>query len=82
MFFERSDFTQNVKINLDTRTDNGQKKGPEGNNTKFLGRRTLAEGRPTSQKGTIQIFFGKEDAGGRPANKPVGNNTKLALRKE
>ena len=26
---------------------------PEGSNTKFLGRRTLAESRPTSQMGTI-----------------------------
>ena len=28
----------------------------EGTNTKFLGRRTLAEGGPTSQMGTIQNF--------------------------
>ena len=29
---------------------------PEGNNTRFQGRRTPAEGQPTSQKGTIQDF--------------------------
>merc|ERR1712223_2175491 len=36
---------------------------PEGNNTKFLGRRTPAEGRPTSKKGTIQNFV---EGGRRP----------------
>ena len=45
----RSDFTGNDKINLDTRTDNGQKKGPEGKEE---------GGWPTSQKGTIQNFLG------------------------
>ena len=37
-------------------TSRGTANKPEGNNTKFWGRRTLAEGQPTSQKGTIQNF--------------------------
>merc|ERR1712208_205716 len=53
---------------------------PEGNNTKFLGRRTPAEGRQTSQKGTIQNFW---EGGRRPeAGQQARREQYKILRKE